>query len=153
MKRLFLSTTALALAGGMASADVAVTGSAEMGVKGSKGTDAQLHRDIRVVFGLSGSTDTGLTFGATAKLEHGVNQRSDKESVHISGAFGTLTLGDTNGAFDQALTEVGSGGAIADDHTSHPGYDGNSGLAGVRQQPQHPSLRLFARRYHHFGFR
>ena len=135
MKRVILTTTSLVFAGGMAAADVSLSGSAEMGVKGKKGSDAQLHRDIRVVFGLSGATDTGLSFGATAKLEHGVNQREEKESVHLSGAFGTLTLGDTNGAFDQALTEVGSATAIADDHTSHPGYDGNSGLSGSVNNP------------------
>ena len=132
MKRLVLATTSLVVAGGMAAADVEVTGSAELGVSGSKGTDAKLHRDIRVSFGLSGATDTGLSFGASAALRNaGEYQPGGTEgAVHISGAFGTLTLGNTDGGFDKALTEVGSATAIADDHTGHPGYNGNSGLDG-----------------------
>lgn len=133
MKRLFLSTTALALAGSAAVAEVSISGSAEMGISGKKGEDAKLHRDIRVKFGLSGATDTGLSFGASADLHNAGKFRTDPSmsgAVHISGAFGTLTLGDTDGAFDKALSEVGSATAIADDHTSHDGYDGNSGLDG-----------------------
>ncbi len=134
MKRLVLATTSLVVAGGMAAADVSVTGSAELGVSGEKGMDAKLHRDIRVKFGLSGATDTGLSFGASADFHNAGKYRAGDDgtegAVHISGAFGTLTLGNTDGAFDKALTEVGSATAIADDHTSHPGYSGNSGHDG-----------------------
>ena len=137
MKRVVLSTTSLVVAGGMAAADVSVSGSAELGVSGAKGSDAKLHKDIDVNFGLSGSTDTGLSFGASIDLDEAAAENDTGAStydaqghVFISGAFGTLTLGDTDGAFDKALTEVGSGGAIADNHTGHPGYDGNSGLDG-----------------------
>ena len=135
MKRVVLTTTSLVVAGGMAAADVSVSGSAELGVSGAKGSDAKLHKDIDVNFGLSGSTDTGLSFGASIDLDEaaaendaGMSTYDAQGHVFISGAFGTLTLGDTDGAFDKALTEVGSGGAIADNHTSHPGYDGNAGL-------------------------
>ncbi len=140
MKRVVLATTSLVFAGGMAAADVAVTGSAEMGVSGAKGEDAKLHRDIRVKFGLSGATDTGLSFGASADFHNAGKYRSggSEGAVHLTGAFGTLTLGNTDGAFDAALTEVGAGTAIADNHTGHPGYSnkyddlggGNAGLDG-----------------------
>ena len=140
MKRVFLTSTALVAIGGMAAADVSVSGSAEMGVAGSKGSDAKLHRDIRVKFGLSGATDTGLSFGAAADFHNAGKYRAGgtEGAVHLTGAFGTLTLGNTDGAFDAALTEVGSGTAIADDHTGHPGYSnkydglggGNAGLDG-----------------------
>ncbi|MDE0209561.1 MAG: porin [Boseongicola sp.] len=133
MKRLFLSTTALALAGGMASAEVSITGFAEMGVAGSKGSDAKLHKDIDIGFDASGATDTGLSFGLSIDLDNtlkGSDAYDASGNVHLSGAFGTVTLGDTDGAFDKALSEVGSATAIADDHTSHPGYNGNSGLDG-----------------------
>lgn len=135
MKRLFLATTSLVVAGGMAAADVSVTGSAELGVSGEKGKDAKLHRDIRVKFGLSGATDTGLTFGASAALKDAGKYQpgGSAGAVHVSGAFGTLTLGDTDGAFDKALTEVGAATSIADNHTGHPGYDGNSGLDGFAE--------------------
>jgi outer membrane protein OmpU len=53
-------------------------------------------------------------------------------TVFVAGDFGRLTMGDTDGAFDWALTEVnaGSPGTIADDETSHAGYSGNAGLDG-----------------------
>lgn len=144
MKRVFLATTALVVSGGMAAADVAVTGSAELGVSGKKGADAKLHKDIDVNFSLSGATDAGLSFGASIDLDEAAAENDDGMStydnnghVFISGAFGTLTLGDTDGAFDAALTEVGSGGAIADDHTSHPGYNGNGGLKGFANNGGH----------------
>ncbi|MCY4141978.1 MAG: porin [Rhodobacteraceae bacterium] len=133
MKRLVLTTTSLVVAGGMAAADVEVSGSAELGVTGAKGADVKLHRDIRVKFGLSGETDTGLSFGASADFHNAGKYRADpgtEGAVHISGAFGTLTLGNTDGGFDKALSEVGSATSIADDHTGHAGYNGNSGLDG-----------------------
>ena len=131
MKRVILTTTSLVFAGGMAAADVSLTGSGELGVADGKDMDAKLHRDIQVVFSLSGATDTGLSFGAKAKLHETADSRTGKQSVHISVVFGTLTLGDTDGAFDKALTEVGSDKAVTDDHTGHVGYDGNSGLDGT----------------------
>lgn len=138
MKRVILTTTSLVFAGGMAAADVAVTGSAEMGVSGAKGEDARLHRDLRVSFALSGATDTGLSFGTSLNLKDAGKYQRDGGSgaVHISGAFGTLTLGDTNGAFDAAIAEPwsGSAGSINDDHTGHPGNGGggnNNGLDGL----------------------
>ena len=133
MKRVILTTTSLVMAGGMAAAEVSISGFAEMGVSGSKGNDAKLHKDIDIGFDASGATDTGLSFGLSIDLDNtpgGSDAYDAAGNVHLSGAFGTLTLGDTDGAFDKALSEVGSGGAIADDHTGHAGYDGNSGLDG-----------------------
>ena len=133
MKRLFLSTTALALTGSMAAAEVSVSGFAEMGVSGSKGSDAKLHKDIDIGFDASGATDTGLSFGLSIDLDNAPGGSASYDAsgnVHISGAFGMLTLGDTDGAFDKALTEVGVGTAIADNHTSHPGYSNKKGTIG-----------------------
>ena len=135
MKRVILSTTSLVFAGGMAAADVTISGSAEMGVKGSKSADAQFHRDIQVKFELAGTTDTGLVFGAEANLHEAEASRYEKAAIHLEGAFGKLTLGNTDGAFDHVLDEVGSGGAIADDHTTHPGYNGNAGLDSIVNEP------------------
>ena len=134
MKRALFVTTALVVAGGVAAADVTVTGSAELGVAGTKGKKdsadgARLHKNLEVVFKLSGATDTGLSFGGSIDLDE-AGTKGASATVHASGAFGTLTLGDTDGGFDKALTEVGSATSIADDHTGHPGYDGNGGLDG-----------------------
>ena len=146
MKKVLFATTALVASAGFAAADVTLSGSAEMGIIGGDNApngEVQFFHDIDVRFTLSGTTDNGLTFGATVDLDEigddgGIGipatpQFGDdvaEHAVFISGDFGTITMGDTDGAFDWALTEVGIGSAIADDHTSHIGYNGNAGLDG-----------------------
>ena len=60
---------------------------------------------------------------------------TEEHSVFVSGDFGTLTMGDTDGAFDWAMQEVWWGTTIADDHTGHYGADlglgANTGLDGI----------------------
>ncbi|MCP3971063.1 MAG: porin, partial [Rhodobacteraceae bacterium] len=56
---------------------------------------------------------------------------TEEHSVWMSGSFGTITLGDTDGAFDWAMQEVGIGSALTDDHTTHAGFSGNSGADGT----------------------
>ena len=94
----------------------------------------QFHQDIDVTFKMSGETDGGLSFGAAVDLDEttaGTTTSDDHgTTVFISGGFGTLTMGDTDGAFDKAMIETAIGGSIADDHTVHGGYAGNSGLDG-----------------------
>lgn len=140
MKKVLFATTALVASAGIASAQgVELSGSAEMGIYGGDrfdGTSIELQfwTDIDVKFTLSGETDNGLTFGATIDLdeEGGFGATNGgPESVFISGSFGTLTMGDTDGAFDWAMQEVGIGSAIADDHTTHFGFNGNAGLDGT----------------------
>jgi outer membrane protein OmpU len=102
-----------------------------MGVIGGNTMDTQFHTDIDVTFSLSGATDNGLTFGASIDLdeEGGFgNTNGGPEAVFISGDFGTITMGDTDGALDWAVTEVGMAGSINDDHTVHAGYSGNGGF-------------------------
>ena len=111
-------------------------------------SEYELHTDIDVTFKMSGQTDTGLTFGATIDLDEsdggeydGVargdspafgNRTEDGETIFISGGFGTLTMGDTDGALDWALQEIGIGGSLGDVHTTHAGYSGN-GIADGQQ--------------------
>ena len=105
----------------------------------------ELHTDIDITFAMSGQTDAGLTFGASIDLDEsdgsgsGDNQPPDAEGaspafdnrkqggeeIFISGAFGTLTMGDTDGALDWALKDIGLGSSLADAHTAHLGYVGN----------------------------
>lgn len=134
MKKVLFTTTALVASASFAAAEVSLSGYAEMGLVGGDAIDLQFHQDLDVTFSMSGESDGGLTFGASVDIDEttaGTNNSDDHgTSVFISGAFGTLTLGDTDGAFDKALTETGMGSAIADDHTTHAGYNGNSGLDG-----------------------
>ncbi len=147
MKKTLLTTTAIVAFAGAASAEVSLTGSAEMGIFNADSYntttgvvtsgETQFHSDIEVKFHLSGETDNGLTFGAVVDLDEATTAGNPADdggsSVFISGSFGTLTLGDTDGALDWALTEagnVGNPGSLADDETSHLGYNG-SYLDGV----------------------
>ncbi|MBK5934916.1 outer membrane protein OmpU [Rhodovulum imhoffii] len=157
MKKVLFATTALVATAGYAAADITISGSAEMGVVGGErydyvteyqddtlGTvrekvsndDIQFHNDFTIAVDGTGETDGGLTFGFHVELEESnsparINGDSsyDNETVFISGAFGTLTLGETDGAYDKRLKEVAlAGGSIADDETEHAGFNGNAGL-------------------------
>ncbi|KMW58622.1 Porin [Candidatus Rhodobacter oscarellae] len=152
MKKVLFATTALVASAGIASAQgVELSGSAEMGVFAADSIDAlgvftngevSFFTDIDVTFTMSGETDNGLSFGASIDLDEsdgsGTSGASAAfspatqggESIFISGDFGTLTMGDTDGAFDWAMTEVGIGGTLNDDHTSHAGFNGNATFDG-----------------------
>lgn len=141
MKKVLLATTALVAFAGAAAAEVSLSGSAEMGIA-NDGNDTLFFQSVDVRFRLTGETDGGLTFGATVDMEDAIDSGLNGEdnidvwgdfadfTVFVSGSFGTLTLGDTDGAFDWALTEVAMGTAIFDDHTGHSGYNGNGGADG-----------------------
>jgi outer membrane protein OmpU len=132
MKKLLIASTALVATAGMAAADVSLSGYAEMGIK-DNGSDTVFHHDLDVKFSLSGETDGGLTFGATIDLDEvsgGISSENGPHSVWIKGGFGNLTMGDTDGALDWAMTETGMLTSIADDHTSHAGYNGNGAFDG-----------------------
>jgi outer membrane protein OmpU len=146
MKKVLFATTALVASAGFAAADVSLSGSAEMGIFGGSGNDladdfgfeeadTQFHTDISVTFTLSGETDNGLTFGASIGLEEAqdgvATTVEDDFSVFISGGPWALTMGDTDGAFDRAMSEVPVGGDIVDAvENAGAGYDGNGGLDG-----------------------
>ncbi|MDV7144693.1 porin [Tropicimonas sp. TH_r6] len=129
MKKVLLTSTALVAFAGAAAAEVSLSGWAEMGVIGGSDITSQFFNDVDVDFTLSGETDGGLTFGANVDLdEAGDNLGNETDDmgidVFVSGEFGTVTLGDTDGALDWALTDpagVGSPGTIADDETAHWG--------------------------------
>ncbi len=74
-------------------------------------------------------TATACT-GGDPISEMGRGSGLEEHSVFLSGAFGTVTLGDTDGAFDWAMTEIDAVGDISDASTGHAGFSGNSGLDG-----------------------
>lgn len=71
MKKILFATTALVATAGAASAEIALSGSAEMGILGGGryGDTTQFHTDIDVTFTMSGEADNGLTFGASIDLD------------------------------------------------------------------------------------
>jgi outer membrane protein OmpU len=120
---------------------IAISGSAEIGMSDNNtaGQGWQFHQDIEVTFSMSGETSNGLSFGTSVQLDEvgtaaaggaGTNTADDGGvSVNVSGGFGTVTMGDTDGAFDWAMIETNVvGGSIADDETEHSGFAGNGGL-------------------------
>ena len=139
MKKTLLATTALVTMSGAAHAQgVTLSGFAEAGIADGGSGDAEFHQDVDVTFKMEAMTDAGLTFGTAVDLDEvASNVGADDAGVaaYIKGPFGNVTLGDTDGGFDWALSEVGGAGAIADNHTGHAGYNGNSGLqrTGGRQ--------------------
>jgi outer membrane protein OmpU len=132
MKKLLIASTALVATAGMAAADISMSGYAEIGMTDNGGAvGMEMHSDMDVTFKLSGASDNGLTFGATIDLDEvsgGIASTGGPHAVHVSGAFGTLTMGDTDGALDKANAEVASLTSISDNHTVHAGYNGGAGL-------------------------
>jgi outer membrane protein OmpU len=114
MKKILLATTLLAASAGFAAAEVAVSGSARMGVfsTGVAGADAQFSSRVRINFSATGETDGGLTFGASTRADQSAGNSTDtgttngSSTVFISGAFGKLTMGDTGNAADALVGQV-----------------------------------------------
>ena len=157
MKRVLLASTALCLGAGTAAAQdmmmdgpsLALSGSAEMGVAGSKDDEARFHTDIDVTFKATGTTDAGVTWSADVDLDEvsdDTNTNSKGETVDAATqdddddggvtvsisqpqGFGTITMGDTAGAIAWAVSDArGAGpGSIRDNH-EHGGSSGNDGL-------------------------
>jgi outer membrane protein OmpU len=139
MKKILLATTMLAGTAGFAAAEVAITGEAEIGIYSNSAGDVQFWQDVEVKFAMSGTTDGGLEFGANVDLDEADDQTGTGAdatddwgaTVFISGAFGTLTMGDTDGALDWALADMDNGmTSIADDHTTHIAWFGGSDMDG-----------------------
>jgi outer membrane protein OmpU len=108
MKKILLATTVLAATAGFASAEVAVTGKARMGVISDAAGNVEFTQRLRVYFTGSGETDGGLSFGGTVRNDQsGVGNTANNDStVFISGAFGKITMGDVGGATNALTGEV-----------------------------------------------
>jgi outer membrane protein OmpU len=127
MKKVLLATSALAMMAGAASAEIALSGSARMGlIYADDGTDSAtaFSSRVRIVFTASGETDTGLSFGASMRADQNGGNASGTangdSTVYISGAFGKLTMGDVGGAADALVGQ-----------TSGVGYGPNDGLQEI----------------------
>ena len=165
MKKILLATTVLASTASFAAADVAVTGSARMGiaqsrvgvvvavpatagpdgilgtaddtaaVAGNAGSVKSLFSSrVRIVFTGSGTTDGGLTFGASMRADQNGGNTSGTangdSTVYISGAFGKLTMGDVaGGAGDELVGQISGVGYTGLGDTNEIGFGGNTATA------------------------
>ena len=134
MKKILLATTVLVGTAGFAAAEVSLSGDARMGIIKTENKDAVFSNRARVKFSLSGETDGGLSFGASFRAheagytrniekntESGGAVLGDRGTVFISGAFGTLSMGDESSAAEYAvgdLAGVGYTGAGSNNETA-----------------------------------
>lgn len=144
MKKILLATTALVGFAGAAAAEIKLDGYAEIGINGGgtsaatpTGYETQFHNDWQVNFNFSSETDGGLSFGGKVQIEENNSPASingtpriDDEAFWVSGSFGKVTLGETDGAVDWAVPDIFSGTSISDDHSTHAGAYWNTGLDG-----------------------
>jgi outer membrane protein OmpU len=123
------ATAALLVAGAASAQGIALFGDARLGLgynifndgsirtetndDGSIDTPDDLRAVSRVRFGvnMTGETDSGITFGATIRADNAVGGQGttvgqSAGSVFVSGSWGTLTYGDTNGADEQWVGDV-----------------------------------------------
>jgi len=154
MKSILFATTALVATAGVASAEIALTGNAEMGIyapvdveRDAAGTvvsrdmgDTQFFTDMDIRFTLSGEADNGLTFGATIDLDEAADRSNPGrfespnvqggEAIFISYGGATFTMGDTDGALDARVPELAlAAGSLADDETVHLGFNHADGFS------------------------
>jgi outer membrane protein OmpU len=99
MKKVLLTSTALTMLAGAAAADVAISGSARMGVSSVRGVAANTNR-MRVNFTGSGTTDSGLTFGAWTRIQSNSAALGTiaGSRVYMSNGTMTLTVGNVGSA-------------------------------------------------------
>ncbi len=128
MRKLLTATTALALVGGAAFAEIDISGSAEavMDYNSEPGEGKSKHsfnHDFNVNFAGSGTTDGGLSFGASGGFdnESGGGESLGVGTVFVSGAFGKITFGDNDaadklsgGIADVGLNDVGVDDVVED---------------------------------------
>lgn len=116
MKKVLFATTALIMTAGVASAEVALSGTGRMGVV-YDGNDWAFTSRMRVKFTLSGETDGGMTFGGSFRADNAsAANHGAAGSIFASGTFGKIELGDTVSAAEAAigdlpevgLTDIGS---------------------------------------------
>lgn len=122
MKQLLLASTALVAFAGAAAAEVTVSGQGRFGVVASNGPDYVSPVDgytlvdsgdvgfssrLRVIFGMSFESDSGLTFGGTTRADNAAGANNGTAgSVFVSGDFGKLQMGDTDSAAEAAVGNI-----------------------------------------------
>ena len=121
MKKVLFATSALVASAGIASADISLTGGGSVALSdtGAAGAQAQLVTDLDFNIVASVTSDTGITFGASADLDSangvGGTALSDEE-ISMSGEFGTFTFGQVdNAAGGVGLADAGIEGIGLDD--------------------------------------
>lgn len=127
MKKVLFASTALVLTAGVASAEITLSGSANMGLK-YNGTTTTVHNEIDFNIVGTGETDGGVAFGASIDLDaqsdnsvQTTDTTNDPE-VYISYNGLKLTVGNVDSAADRGgLSDLGYDGIGLDDVAEEPG--------------------------------
>ncbi|WP_454299090.1 porin [Rhodobacter capsulatus] len=118
MKKLLIASTALVMVAGAAAAEVKLSGDARMGAVYDS-EDWNFSSRARVQFTLSGTTDSGLEFGAkfrTSDIRNAEDPRNgNRGTVFLSGAFGKITMGDIASASEELFGDLADVGYLGDD--------------------------------------
>lgn len=136
MKKILLATSILAATTGFAAAEVAVSGSARMGLI-YDGNDTWFSSRVRINFDATGETDSGLSFGASMRADQDGGNGNDAgdtdagtnmkdATVFISGAFGKLTFGDNDSAANVLVGHVSGVGFTGLGDFNELGYIGQT---------------------------
>ena len=126
MKNILFATTALVATAGIASADITMTGSANVGLKyaedraasGDSNDDVIVHNELDFNVVASGESDNGITFGASFDLDTG---EADQVVDSGSGANDPTVYFAMNG-LTVSVGDVGSAGVVL--NTAEVGFDG-----------------------------
>ena len=128
-----LAATALVMCGGVAAAEVAVSGDGRMGVVATDGGDVGFNSRVRIKFAASGETDNGLTFGGSIRADNaGGGAGGTGGSVNVAGAFGTITMGDVSGAPEAAVGDANQSSLTGLGWHNELAYLSNAGKPAAR---------------------
>jgi len=113
MKKVLLATTLLVAGASVAAAEVTLSGDARMGIIQNFADVTSFSSRARVQFTLAGESDSGLSFGGSFRAGDAVGAAAGANgSVFISGAFGKLSMGDLDGAAQNAVGQVDGVGYV-----------------------------------------
>ena len=131
MKKILLATTILSAAAGFASADVAVTGSARMGIVSTDGAST-FSSNVHATFTGSGATDGGLAFGGSFDAHNATAADGGTSgSAYISGAFGKISMGGVDSGDKKSVGQLSSVGYEGLGSGNSIGYAADGGLLGL----------------------
>ena len=132
MKKVLFATTALIATAGVASADVTLSGSAQMGLiyreaaPGSNVNTTVAQHEINLNVAMSGTTDNGLSFGGSFSIAGDTAAGNEDSVVYVSGEFGKISVGGNAADANEVLgiADLGFDGMNIDDVVEDLGEQG-----------------------------
>lgn len=125
MKKILLASTVLVAASAAAHAEVSLSGDARMGITAGAGKDATFSSRARVKFTAAGETDGGLSYGASFRAADAAGAAAGTAgSVSVSGAFGSIAMGDNDSAANTVVGNVSGVGFTGLGDKNELGYLG-----------------------------